>query len=75
MKGRMITVTRYDGTELVVNVDLILTIEQTPDTVLTLTTGDRLMVRESMAEVVERSVSYRHRILQKPVDDREEGEK
>ena len=41
----MIAVTRLDGTELVVNVDLIVTIERTPDTVLTLTTGDRIMVQ------------------------------
>ena len=41
----MIFVTRLDGTELVVNVDLIITIEKTPDTVLTLTTGDRIMVQ------------------------------
>ena len=62
----MILVTRFDGSELVVNVDLILTIERTPDTVLTLTTGDRIMVRESLEEIVERAVTYRFRISQGP---------
>jgi flagellar protein FlbD len=62
----MITVTRLDGTELVVNVDLVVTIERTPDTVLTLTTGDRIMVKESLDQIVERAVAYRHRSLQGP---------
>ncbi len=62
----MILVTRLDGTELVVNVDLIITIERTPDTVLTLTTGDRIMVKESLEEIVTRAVTYRYRISQGP---------
>ena len=62
----MIQVTRFDGRELVVNVDLILTIERTPDTVLTLTTGDRIMVKESLEEIVDRAVAYRFRISQGP---------
>jgi flagellar protein FlbD len=62
----MISVTRLDGTELVVNVDLVVTIERTPDTVLTLTTGDRIMVKESLDEIVERAVAYRRRSLQGP---------
>ena len=62
----MILVTRFDGTELVVNVDLLVTIERTPDTVLTLTTGDRIMVKESLEEIVTRAVTYRYRISQGP---------
>jgi flagellar protein FlbD len=62
----MIFVTRLDGREVVVNVDLIITIEKIPDTVLTLTTGDRIMVRESVEEIVQRAIAYRHRLLQGP---------
>jgi flagellar protein FlbD len=62
----MIFVTRLDGREVVINVDLIITIEKTPDTVLTLTTGDRIMVREPVEEVVQRAIAYRHRILEGP---------
>ena len=62
----MIFVTRLDGREVVINVDLIITIEKTPDTVLTLTTGDRIMVREPVEEIVQRAIAYRHRILQGP---------
>jgi len=62
----MIFLTRFDGTEVVVNCDLIVTVEKIPDTVLTLTTGDRIMVREPVEEVVERAAAYRHRVLQGP---------
>ena len=47
MGNRMISVTRLGGSEVVINTDLIVTVEKTPDTVITLTTGDRIMVRES----------------------------
>lgn len=66
MDNRMIFLTRFDGTEVVVNSDLIVTVEKIPDTVVTLTTGDRIMVKESVDEVVARAVAYRHRVLQGP---------
>jgi flagellar protein FlbD len=66
MDNRMIFLTRFDGTEVVVNSDLIVTVEQIPDTVVTLTTGDRIMVKEPVQEVVARAVGYRHRVLQGP---------
>jgi flagellar protein FlbD len=58
----MIHVTRLDGTDVVVNADLIATIERTPDTMLALVTGARLMVKEPVEEVVDRIVSYRRRL-------------
>ena len=66
MGNRMISVTRLAGTEVVINTDLIVTIEKTPDTVITLTTGDRIMVRESVEDVVARAAEFRHRVLQGP---------
>jgi flagellar protein FlbD len=66
MDNRMIFLTRFDGTEVVVNSDLVVTVEKTPDTVVTLTTGDRIMVKESIHEVVARAAAYRHRVLQGP---------
>ncbi len=62
----MIALTRLDGKELVVNADHILTAESTPDTVLLLTTGLRLMVLESVSEVVERVASWHRRIRGAP---------
>ena len=58
----MIALTRLDGKELIVNCDQILIVERTPDTVLTLTTGDHVMVKESVEDVVARTVAFRRRI-------------
>ena len=58
----MFRVTRFDGSELIVNAGHLLLIEHTPDTVLVLTTGDRIMVREGVDEVISRVVNYRRRI-------------
>jgi flagellar protein FlbD len=54
----MIILTRLNGTRFVLNAELIRTVEQTPDTTIRLTTGDSYMVRESMEDVVDRSVEY-----------------
>lgn len=62
----MIVVTRLDGKELVVNADHILTVEATPDTVLLLTGGLHLMVREPPEEIVARAIEYRRRIAAGP---------
>ncbi len=63
----MITLTRIDGTAFVLNCDHILTAEETPDTTLTLTTGLKVLVRESAAEVVERAASWRRRTFGGPI--------
>lgn len=63
----MITLTRLDGKELVVNADHILTVEATPDTVLLLTTGQKLMVADSVEEVVERAAAWHRRTRSGPV--------
>ena len=54
----MITVTRLNGHKLVVNADLIKTVEKTPDTMLTLVNGDRIIVSESVEEIVGWAVEY-----------------
>jgi flagellar protein FlbD len=54
----VITVTRLNGQRFVVNADLIRTIEEQPDTILTLINGDRMVVKESMREVVTRTIEY-----------------
>ncbi len=59
----MIVLTRLDGKELVVNAEHILTVESMPDTLLLLTGGLKLMVKETVGDVVERAVAYRHRTL------------
>jgi flagellar protein FlbD len=62
----MIYVTRLNHTPVVLNCDLIEHMETTPDTVISLTTGQKLMVLESAEEIVDRVVQYRRLILQGP---------
>jgi flagellar protein FlbD len=57
----MIRVSRLDGSQIVVNAELIELVEATPDTHLSLTDGKRLIVRESTDDVVERVIAYRRR--------------
>jgi flagellar protein FlbD len=65
----MITVTRLNGKPLVVNAELIRTVEENPDTTITLVNGDRIIVRESMVQVVEKSIDYgRHLRRMSPLD-------
>jgi flagellar protein FlbD len=59
----MIELTRLNGTPMVLNSDLIKTAEASPDTMLTLINGEKLIVREDMAEIVERVLAYRARLL------------
>lgn len=54
----MIKLTHLGGDPFILNADLIRYVEAKPDTFITLTTGDRLMVRESMDEVLRRAVLY-----------------
>jgi len=59
----VIRLTRLNGQELEVNSDLIKFIEKAPDTVLTLTSGEKIIVRESCEQVVERVIAFRRRVL------------
>ncbi len=59
----MIKLTRLNNQPLAVNSDLIKFVEQAPDTVITLVTGEKLVVRESAEEVLERIIGFRRAIL------------
>lgn len=59
----MIELTKLNGNVMVLNSDLIKTAEASPDTMLTLITGEKLIVREDCAEVTERVLAYRARLL------------
>ena len=59
----MIQLTRLNNIPLIVNSDLIKLIENAPDTVLTLVTGEKIIVLESSTQVVEKIVEFRRRIL------------
>ena len=57
----MIRLTRLGGEPFVLNAELIRYVECRPDTYVTLTTGERIVVTESMDEVLERAVEYQQR--------------
>jgi flagellar protein FlbD len=54
----MIKLTRLDGEPFVLNAEMIRYVETRPDTFVTLTTGERMVVAESMDEVVNRAIAY-----------------
>ncbi len=54
----MILLTRLTGRPMIVNAEVIKTIEETPDTMITLLNGDRIIVKEPMADVVKRAIEY-----------------
>jgi flagellar protein FlbD len=59
----MIELTRLNGSPMLLNSDLIKMAEASPDTMLTLINGEKLIVREEPAEVMERILVYRARLL------------
>jgi flagellar protein FlbD len=59
----MIELTRLNGNPIMLNSDLIKTAEASPDTMLTLINGEKMIVRESCTEVMERVLGYRARLL------------
>ena len=59
----MIRLTRLNRAPMVLNSDLIEHIDVTPDTVITLTTGQILRVRETAEQVIDRIVAFRRRII------------
>jgi flagellar protein FlbD len=55
----MIELTKLQNQRIVVNAELIEFIESTPDTMITTTSGKKLIVKESVEEVIEKVVRYR----------------
>lgn len=59
----MIEVTKLSGQKILVNPDLLEMVEETPDTVVTLTTGKKIIVKESRQEIQNLVILYRKKIL------------
>ena len=59
----MIKVTKFGDGEVALNAELIETIEATPDTVISLTSGKKVMVKEPVDEIVRRVIEYKRTIL------------
>ena len=60
----MIEVTRLNGTQILVNADLIELVEETPDTVITFTTGRKIIVKESRQQIESLVKSYKREIME-----------
>jgi flagellar protein FlbD len=61
----MIKVTRLNHTPLILNSDLIEHIDATPDTVITLTSGQKFMVLESIQDIIDKVIVFRKSLFSK----------
>jgi len=61
----MIELTRLNDTKFTLNADLIETVEEVPDTVITLTTGKKLFVKENRYEIKDLVVRYKQEVFKK----------
>ncbi len=59
----MIALTRLNNTSLVINPDLIVSMEETPDTMITLSNGEKIAVQEKVNEVIRRVINFRRCIF------------
>ena len=68
----MIQVTRLNDSVLMINVEMIQSLQATPDTVITFTNHDRLMVKEPVEEISQRIIEYQRSV--NPVIGNESGD-
>ena len=59
----MIELTKLNGSKFVLNSELIESVEETPDTIISTTTGKKLVVTERANEVVEKVIQYKRKIF------------
>jgi flagellar protein FlbD len=64
----MIALTRLNGQQFVVNAEKIRYVEATPDTLICCDTGEKMMVRETLTEVMRRAIDYA-RTIRRPITD------
>lgn len=70
----MIEITKLNGTKTLVNTSLIETVEETPDTVITLTNGKKFVVSESASEVATLVINYKRKIFAMFFDHKNKAE-
>jgi len=59
----MIKLTGLDGKDIYVNAEMIETVQETPDTIVTLNTGKKLIVLNDAEDIVQKVVEYKHKIF------------
>ena len=60
----MIRLIRFDGQEILLNIDVIKSIEKVPETVINLTTGEKIKIKNSVRDVVEKMKAYQEGLKQ-----------
>jgi flagellar protein FlbD len=63
MAAFMIQLTRLNNSKVSINSDIIKWVEQNPDTVITLLNGEKLLVQETVEQVVDRVIEFRRQLL------------
>lgn len=58
----MISITKINHRELIINCDLIERIESNPDTTITMTTGQKIIVKESVDDIIDKIIYYKRKI-------------
>jgi len=61
----MIRVRKINGEEVVINAELIESVEARPDTTISLTSGNKIIVKDTVSEVIEKVIEYRRLVGQK----------
>jgi flagellar protein FlbD len=64
----MLAVTRFNGTEIMLNPELVLYVESIPDTIVTMTTGEKIYIKERSAEVQRRFMEYKQKIFSEVIN-------
>jgi len=64
----VIVLTKLNGQQFVVNAEKIRYVESTPDTIVCCDQGEKMMVRETLAEVTRRAIEYA-RVIRRPITD------
>ncbi len=64
----MIALTRLNGQQFVINAEKIRYIESTPDTMVCCDTGEKMMVKESLKEVMRKAIDY-NRVIRRSISD------
>ena len=65
----MIQATRLNGSSIYINAEIIETIEKTPDTILTLTSGKKYVVKDSIEELIKRFIKYQQ-FVRRPFNEK-----
>ena len=61
----MIKVRKINGEEMVINAEMIETVEARPDTTISLATGNKIIVKDTVSEIVQKVLEYRRLVNQK----------